>query len=233
MQWMDSRERRWLRLPGRSATGWRIMSKLALLLGAGVLAWAEAKTQPTFHLRLDTPLSSFATPIGTSFTGTVISHLEIDGQVIIPQGSVVRGTVRRARSVGLGLLHERATLELAFSEYQLADGNRYPLGAHLQFIENAREQVDSRGRIRGILAASSPQGLLRGIWYRPTSDFFHRSALGLTGVGGAIWTKLSLGPVGAAGIMAARYTFFRLPEPEIQLRQGTEMRLVATSVPHD
>src|SRR5207237_6760240 len=92
---------------------------------------------------------------------------------------------------------------------------------------------DSRGRIRGILAASSPQGLLRGIWYRPSADIFHKSALGLTGVGGTIWSKLSLGPLGAAGMLAARYTFFRLPEPEIQLRQGTEMRLLATSVPED
>ena len=73
-------------------------------------------------------------------------------------------------AVGFGFVHERATLELAFHEYELADGNRYPLGAHLQFIENAREEVDSRGRIRGILAASSPQGLLRGIWYRPSAD---------------------------------------------------------------
>ena len=73
----------------------------------------------------------------------------------------------RASAVGFGLMHERATLELAFHEYELADGKRYPFGARLEFIENAREQVDSRGRIKGVLAASSPQGLLRGIWYRP------------------------------------------------------------------
>jgi len=209
------------------------LALLGLLSAGGLMLRAEPKIPQTFHLRLDTPLSSYGSARGTAFTGTVISHLEIDGRVIIPQGSRVRGTVRRVSAVGFGLVHERASLELAFQEYELPDGNRYPLGAHLQFIENAREDVDSRGRIKGVLAASSPQGLLRGIWYKPTVDIFHKSALGLTGVGGTIWTQLSLGPIGAIGMLAARYTFFRLPEPEIQLRSGTEMRLLATSVPRD
>jgi hypothetical protein len=208
------------------------LALLGLLSTGGMMARAETKAPPTFHLRLDTPLTSYATPSGSAFTATVISPLEVDGQVIIPLGSLVRGTVRRASAVGFGLVHERATLELSFHEYELADGNRYPLGAHLEFIENAREHVDSRGRIKGVLAASNAQGLLRGIWYRPTSDIFHRT-LGLTGVGGTIWSKLSPGPVSAAAMLVARYMAFRLPEPEIQLRPGTEMRLLATSVPQD
>jgi len=212
------------------------MRKLALLglwSAGGMLALAADTIPPAFQVRLDAPLTSYGSPAGTVFTATVISPLEIDGQSIIPQGSVVRGTVRRASAVGYGLRHERATLELAFHEYELGDGVRYPLGARLEFIENAREQVDSRGRIKGVLAASSPQGLLRGIWYRPGDDFFSHSALGLTGLGGALWSHFSLGPFGAAGVLAARYIAFSLPEPEIQLPSGTEMRLVATNLPDD
>ena len=63
--------------------------------------------------------------------------------------------------------------------------------------------------------------------------FFPRSAIGLTGLGGALWSHFSLGPVGAAGVLAARYIAFPLPEPEIQLPPGTEMRLLATSIPED
>ncbi len=192
-----------------------------------------AKTPPTFQVRLDAPLTSYSSPAGTTFTATVISPLEIDGQSIIPQGSLLHGTVRRALAVGYGLRHERAMLELAFHEYELADGIRYPIGARPQFMANAREQVDSRGRIKGVLAASSPQGLLRGIWYRPDDSFFPHSALGLTGVGGALWSHFSLGPFGAAGVLAARYIAFPLPEPEIQLPAGTEMRLLATNIPDD
>jgi len=206
---------------------------LGLLSASGTLASAIEQIPSTFQVRLDSPLTSYGSPAGTVFTATVISPLVIDGESIIPQWSVVRGTVRRASAVGYGLRHERATLELAFHEYELADGTRYSLGARLQFIENAREKVDSRGRIKGVLAASSPQGLLRGIWYRPGDDFFFHSALGLTGLGGALWSHFSLGPFGAAGVLAARYVVFSLPEPEIQLPPGTEMRLVATSIPAD
>ena len=211
------------------------MRKLALLgLGtaSGMLALA-ATSPPTFQIRLDAALTSYSSPAGTAFTATVISPLEIAGESIIPQGSLLHGTVRRVSAVGYGLRHERATLELAFHEYELADGICYPLGARLRFIENAREQVDSRGRIQGVLAASSPQGLLRGIWYRPDDSFFPHSALGLTGLGGALWSHFSLGPWGAAGVLAARYIAFPLPEPEIQLPAGTEMRLLATNIPDD
>ena len=206
---------------------------LALLSASGTLTFAESKISQTFQVRLDDPLTSYGSPVGTSFTATVISPLEVKGQIVIPQGSLVHGTVKRASAVGFGLGHERASLELGFDEYALAGGERYPLGARLAFIENAREQVDTRGRIKGILAAATPQGFLRGIWYRPSASFFHRSALGLTGLGGALWSHYSLGPAGAAGLLAARYFAFPLPEPEIQLPPGTEMRLLATGVPED
>ena len=205
------------------------LSLLALLSAGAILAADDAPL--TFHVRLDTPLTSYASPAGTPFTATVISPLETRGQLILPPGTVIHGTVRRASAVGLGLIHERAILELDFHEYELTDGNLYPLAARLEFIENAREQVDSRGRIKGVLAASSPQGLLRGIWYRPSESFFPHSLIGLTGLGGAIWSRFSLGPMGAAGMLAARYIAFPLPEPEIQLPAGTEMRLLATSIP--
>lgn len=204
----------------------RKFALLALLSVGGLLA-------QTFQVRLDTALTSYDSPAHAPFTATVISPLEADGQVIIPQGSLIHGIVKRASAVGLGLIHERATLELAFREYELPDGQQFPLEARLQFIENAREQVDKRGRIRGVLAASNPQGLLRGIWYRPDENFFNRSAIGLTGLGGTLWSHFSLGPFGAAGMLAARYIAFSLPEPEIQLPPGTEMRLVATSIPVD
>jgi hypothetical protein len=206
---------------------------LLFLFGSCSLLTQAAVIPPTFQVRLDAPLTSYNSPAGTAFTATVISPLEVDGQSIIPQGSLIHGSVSKASAVGFGLVHERAMLVLAFHEYELADGSRYPLAARLEFIENAREQVDLQGRIKGVLAASNPQGFLRGIWYRPTESFFHRSALGLTGLGGALWSHYSLGPVGAAGMLAARYLAFPLPEPEIRLPSGTEMRLRATSIPKD
>jgi LssY C-terminus len=209
------------------------LALLGILSSSGMLTLAADKVPSTFQVRLDAPLTSYSSPAGTVFTATVISPLEMNGELIIPQGSLVRGTVKRASAVGYGLVHERATLELAFQEYELAGGDRFPLRARLDFIENAREQVDSRGRIKGVLAASSPQGLLRGIWYRPSDDFVSHSVLGLTGLGGALWSHFSLGPIGAASVLAARYIAFPLPEPEIQLPSATEIRLLVITVPDD
>ena len=81
-----------------------------------LLTWAATEIPPTFQVRLDTLLTSYGSPAGTEFTATAISPLETEGRLIIPQGSLVHGTVTRASAVGFGLIHERATLELAFHD---------------------------------------------------------------------------------------------------------------------
>ena len=44
----------------------------------------------------------------------------------------------RAVGVGMGLVHERATIDLDFHEYELADGRRFPLRARLTSIDCSR-----------------------------------------------------------------------------------------------
>jgi hypothetical protein len=178
------------------------------------------------HLRSDTRA-------GKAFRATVIAALEVDGRVYIPAGSVIRGIVRRAGPVGIGLVRERAFLELEFHEYELLNGLRLPLQAHLHSIDNAREEVDAQGRIKGILAASSPHGFVQGLWSRPRPGLFHRSMLGLTGANGMALKKLPLGPVAGAGLFAARLAVLRLPEPEIHLPPGTEMKLRVRGIAAD
>src|SRR5665213_2948104 len=65
-----------------------------------MLALAGDSNPPTFQVRLDTPLTSYDSPAGTPFTATVISPLEAGGRLIVPQGSLIHGTVR---SLGGGL----------------------------------------------------------------------------------------------------------------------------------
>jgi hypothetical protein len=220
---------------GAPAIGLKIMCKLAVLvlLGLANLLGSDTASAPSFEVRLETPLTSYASTMGAEVTALAVTPLEIGGQIVIPQGSRVRGRVRQAKAVGYGFIHERAMLDIEFCEYELSDGTRYPLEMRLESLDNAREQVDSRGRIKGVLAASSPQGLVRGIWFRPDASFVHRSALGLTGLGGTIWSRFSLGPAGAAGVLAARYIAFRLPEPEIRLPAGAEMLLRAIGLPEN
>ncbi len=188
---------------------------------------------PALNVRLTTPLTSYDAGATVQFSSLVIAPYLKDGVVKLPAGTIVRGVVKKTKRVGLGLIRERAALELEFREYELPDGRRYPLQAVLRSIDNARESVNKNGQIQGILAANGPQSLIGGVWHLPDFDRFSRSFIGLTGAGGRIVTQYSMGPFGAAAIFAARCLIFRLPEPEIQLTAGTEMYVRVTELPAD
>jgi len=202
---------------------------IALLSVTGA-AWCQS---PVLEIRLISPLTSYGMPRGAPFQSVITAPVNVDGRLVLPAGTVVHGTVRRAVGVGMGLVHERATIDLDFHEYELADGRRFPLRARLTSIDNARESVTEKGQIKGILAASNPQSFITGLWTRPTGDIVGRSLAGLTGASGRLFTEFSMGPIGAAALFAARLAIFRLPEPEIQLPPGTEMTAELTSLAED
>jgi hypothetical protein len=178
-------------------------------------------------------ITSYDSREGSQFQGVVIAPYERGGRVFLPSGTIVYGSILNSKGVGLGIKRERASLRLAFREYELPDGRRFPLYGHLRAVDNAREQVNSEGEIRGILAANGPHSLIHGLWHRPTLDMLPRSFVGLTGTGGKIFSSYSMGPIGAVGLFAARLAIVRLPEPEIRLPQGTELKLAVTRFAED
>lgn len=185
------------------------------------------------EVRLSTPLTSYDSEAGTTFRGTVVAPFMRDGKVLMPPGTIVKGVVAKATRVGLGVLRERASLELEFHWYELPDGRRFPLHGTVRRVDNARETVNDKGVIRGILAANGPQSLLGGVWHSPNPELIQRSFIGLTGAGGRLVTEYGMGPIGAAGMFALRVAMFRLPEPEIQLPAGTEFFVEPSSIPED
>lgn len=185
---------------------------------------SAADTTPIVELRLDTTLTSYTSKPGTRFRAVVIAPVEWAGEVLMPAGTIVSGVVKRSRRVGMGLVRERSSIDLEFREYQLPTGEYFPFEAYLSDIDNGREAVGRKGRIEGILAASNPQSFVSGVWYRPNAGMFPRSVAGLTGAGGHIWTRFSMGPIGAVCLFALRFAAFKLPEPEIRLPKGTEMK---------
>lgn len=189
--------------------------------------------EPTLEVRLGDTLTSYRSAAGSQVLFTVISPFETGGRIVIPAGSLVHATIRKASGVGIGLVHERASLDLRIDHYQLPDGRIYKLDARVASVDNAREQVTSKGRIHGVMAAGSPYGFLRGVWFRPSFEHFGRSFLGLTGAGGKLWSSYSMGPIGVIGMFAVRCILYQMPEPEIQFPAGTEMRLAITSIPED
>src|SRR5690242_17892050 len=116
---------------------------LALVLWGSLFATpqpafgASSIESPPLKIRLETHLTSYASRPGSRFRAIVIADYERNGGILIPRGSLVYGTVRRATSVGLGFRHERARLALQFREYQIPDGRRFPFAAKLISIDNA------------------------------------------------------------------------------------------------
>lgn len=194
--------------------------KLLALIAATGLHAANLEHPRRVEIRLLSHVTSDASPVGTPVRAVVVQP---DGS--IPVGAIVYGKVSRASRVRLGVFRERALLRLDFHDLELPGGQRRAITANVVSVENAREQVSRDGTIRGVLAASSPGGWVRGLWHRPRPNIVGRAAIGLTGASGTICSRAALGPAGAVGMFAAKTALFRLPDPEIHLTPGVELVL--------
>ena len=105
------------------------------------------------------------------------------------------------RKVGLGFVHDTASLEIQFDRIVTSDGSILPISAQVVEVDNARETAH-HGVIRGIRATDTPQGrITSGLIHMPTYN-----------------------PYGDLGLIVYR-AFSVLPEPEIYLPPGTDLRL--------
>jgi hypothetical protein len=181
------------------------------------------------QLRLESPLASYSKP-GTSFTARVSGPASHDVAPLLPTGTLVRGAVRQAHSIGLGLRRERAGLTLEFEGCELPGGETAHCDVQLLAVDNARETVQKNNRISGMLAASHPPRFLSGLWYRPAPSILLRPVSGLMGAGGMVCNRLLPGPWSAAIFITSRLIFFRIPDPEIELPSGTDL-IARVSVP--
>jgi len=155
----------------------------------------------SFWVRLLDPVASYSSKPGTFIRAVLIQSPDCDGAPVFPAGLEVDGEVVAARKVGLGLLHETASLEIIFDRIVTADGNVLPIASQVMEVDNARETV-RKGKIRGILATYTPQGRITdGLGHLP-----------------------SLNPYSAPSLIVYRL-FTVLPEPEIYLPPGTDLRL--------
>ena len=67
---------------------------------------------------------------------------------------------------------------------------------------------------------------------RPATSLIPRSAIGLTGAGGTIYTHFAPTPFGAVAVITSEMLLYRLPDPEIEFPAGTDL-LVRVQVPDD
>lgn len=117
--------------------------------GASVVAPAGSELQ----VRLKNTVSSNTSKVKDAVHAVLIAPLVIDATVAIPAGSIVKGTV--SDLAASTKTDERASLAIEFNEIELSDGKKVPVKARLVGVDNARESVDEKGRILGILASET------------------------------------------------------------------------------
>lgn len=131
---------------------WAVAMALAGVLGLPGLVQAEnrvrlpAGTKIVFTLN-DT-LSTKKNREGDHFTGVVSRSVRVGQQVVIPEGSVVKGTVTNVKRPGRA--KGRAELSVRFDSIELPDGTTLELAASLTGLEEGeRESVTEEGQVKG------------------------------------------------------------------------------------
>jgi hypothetical protein len=155
----------------------------------------------SFWIRLLDPVASYSSKPGTTVRAVLIQSPECNYNPVFPAGLEVDGEVTAVRKVGLGFVHDSATLEIRFTQIVTSAGEVLPIAADVMEIDNARETA-RHGVIRGIHATDTPQGrITSGLIHMPTFNPY-------TDIGLIVYRALTV-----------------LPEPEIYLPPGSDVRL--------
>jgi opacity protein-like surface antigen len=185
-----------------------------LTVDTGKLSFAQSSLETVqgipagtyISVRLLQPLSSQTTKKGDRITAISINPVVVHGDILIPNGSTITGTVVEANSVGWGFKHETASLTIDWNHAILADGRDLPLHARTSEVENAQETVNPKGKIQGIRSTGTP------------GYSAENAVLSLAGVDPIAYIFASASGSGVLGFA----------EPEILYNAGTELNLQYT-----
>ena len=133
---------------------WLVNSRAALALVCFLPAAfaVEVPAGAELALRLKTKVSSSDSKAKDAVEAIVIQPVIVNGEFVIPAGATVRGVVTETKAATKP--DERALLNLAFSELEFG-GRKLKLDARVGGVDNARESVDEKGQILGILASET------------------------------------------------------------------------------
>ncbi len=183
-----------------------VVAALLLLLPLAFAAPASANCDyipagKSFWIRLLDPVASYSSKPGASVRAVLIQSPECGSTPVFPAGLEVDGEVVSVRKVGLGFVHDTASLEIQFNRLVTSSGEILPISAQVVEIDNARE-IARKGIIHGIRSTDTPQGrITSGLIHLPTYNPYGDTVL-------VVYRALSI-----------------LPEPEIYLPPGTDLRL--------
>ncbi|HZT30102.1 MAG TPA: LssY C-terminal domain-containing protein [Bryobacteraceae bacterium] len=129
-----------------------------------LLAWAAAAVAPVaqipagteIQLRLKTKVASNASKAKDPVEAIVLEPVMVNGAFAIPAGTTVRGVVESAKAAASG---DRAQLALNFNQLEMGS-KKVKLATLLTAVDNAREQINDKGQILGILSSETISGEL-------------------------------------------------------------------------
>jgi hypothetical protein len=155
------------------------------------------------EIRLHQGIDSFSARAGTVLDATVIAPVFVAEKLVIPAGTKLSGSLTSVQRVGIGLIHERARMELRFHWLEFSDGTGMPIQTRIHKIENAREKLDRSGRIIGIRSTNTPG---------------YRAA-------GTLTSLAAVDPIALLFSSSAFGATLRFSDPEIHWESGAELIL--------
>jgi LssY C-terminus len=178
-----------------------VLILLGMCSGSGIaFGCTQLPAGTSLWVRLSQPVSSYSAKPGMSVAGFLLESPTCEGVSVLPTHLPVEGRVVSVHRVGLGLIHETATLEIEFSRILPQQGPPIEIRGRVDEVDNARESVKN-GVIHGIRSTETPQGEISSrLKYLPSLHLYPDPFL--------LGFKL-LCPV--------------FPEPEIYLPPGTDL----------
>lgn len=131
----------------------------AFLLVSTAAAWAARIPSNTeLQIRLTSELNTRTAKAGDAFQALVIAPVVVDGRIAMAAGATITGHVKEATAAVNP--DDQALLGLVFDQVRDGSGKKVPIAAKVSSVDNARESVDTDGRIDGIIASKTGSGRL-------------------------------------------------------------------------
>src|SRR6266849_3522440 len=124
-----------------------------VLAAASFACAAEVPTGTQLEIRLTTTVDSSTAKIKDPVEAVVIAPVIAGEQIVIAAGAKVQGQIKEVKQPAKA--DEQAVVEIQFDRLVGARGQRGALSARLFSVDNARETVDEKGRILGIIASET------------------------------------------------------------------------------
>src|SRR5271167_3779851 len=114
-----------------------VLLTLSLVSSAPAAAACEhIAAGKTFWVRLMDPVASYSSKPGTAVRAVLIQSPECDLAPVFPAGIEVDGQISAIRKVGMGFIHDTASVEIQFDRIVTASGTVIPIASQVVEVDN-------------------------------------------------------------------------------------------------